>query len=118
MTARRCGTRKCLSYFFEGTPLAKTILGPKENIEKVTREDILKYLNRHYYPENIVVACAGSFEEEKLMQALNDTIGNFGVDNKQQEFSAQIQLEEKKRLSIIQKDIEQVHVLIGLPVIR
>ncbi len=49
------------------------------------------------------------------MQALNDTIGNFGVENKQQEYSVPIQLEEKKRLSIIQKDIEQVHVLIGLP---
>ena len=33
----------------------------------------MKYLNRHYYPENIVVACAGSFEEEKLMQALWET---------------------------------------------
>lgn len=101
--------------FFAGTPLAKTILGPKENIEKVSRQDILKYLKRHYYPENIVVACAGSFEEEKLLEALNHTIGNFGLDNEQQEFNAQIQLEEKKRLSMIEKDIEQVHVLIGLP---
>jgi len=44
---------------YQGTPLGMTILGPTENIQRISREDLLNYINTHYYAPRIVLAAAG-----------------------------------------------------------
>ncbi|MBL7150824.1 insulinase family protein, partial [Candidatus Microgenomates bacterium] len=41
------------------TPLGRMILGKKENIIKMKREDFLSYMKRFYRPERMVVSVAG-----------------------------------------------------------
>ena len=33
---------------YQGTPLGLTILGPSENIRKINKEDLVKYIKLHY----------------------------------------------------------------------
>ena len=58
------------SSLYDG-PLAQTILGPAENILKMTRDDILKYMADHYTADNIVVSMAGNItttQADKLIK--------------------------------------------------
>jgi len=48
--------------FFQGDPLALPILGSKESIRSISRECLLNYRDQHYVPNNVVIACAGSFD--------------------------------------------------------
>ena len=44
---------------YQGTPLGWTILGPTQNINKISREDIVNYISNHYTTHRIVLAAAG-----------------------------------------------------------
>ena len=42
------------SIAYQGNSLGFTILGPKKNIDSITREDLLEYIERNYTPERMV----------------------------------------------------------------
>ena len=52
---------KISELFFSGSTLSKPILGPAANVSAFTRNDLFNYLERHYYPANIVISVAGRF---------------------------------------------------------
>lgn len=39
---------------FQYTPLGRTILGPAENIQKITKKDIQDYISTHYAAHRMV----------------------------------------------------------------
>ena len=45
--------------YIQGTPLGWTILGPTENINKISRHDLVNYVSTHYSAPRIVLAAAG-----------------------------------------------------------
>lgn len=48
-------------------PAGRTILGPKENINKFNREDFLNYRAKHYVAEATTLIVAGNFSETKIL---------------------------------------------------
>eukprot|EP00456_Euglypha_rotunda_P014264 TRINITY_DN1445_c0_g1_i4.p1 TRINITY_DN1445_c0_g1~~TRINITY_DN1445_c0_g1_i4.p1 ORF type:complete len:310 (-),score=36.97 TRINITY_DN1445_c0_g1_i4:55-984(-) len=60
---------------YRDTSLARTILGPKENIQSFTRDDILNYIRQHYTAPRIVIAGAGAIEHEQLVKLAQDLFG-------------------------------------------
>jgi zinc protease len=52
---------------FTKHPYGRPVIGYKEIIEKVSRQDIVKYHKKWYYPNNMALVVAGDFEKEKLM---------------------------------------------------
>ena len=53
---------------FQGTPLSYSILGPTKNIRKITRSDLISYINTHYHPARIVLAGAGGVDHDELVK--------------------------------------------------
>merc|ERR1711981_223855 len=51
---------------FQGTPLGRTILGPEENILKINRDDLEKYIKTHYTAPRMCVAGAGAVSHDQL----------------------------------------------------
>lgn len=52
---------------YQGTSLARTILGPEENIASITQEDLRQYIDTHYTAPRMVFAGAGAIEHEQLV---------------------------------------------------
>jgi len=52
---------------YQGTPLGLTILGPPENIQRIQREDLVKYVKEHYHPSRMVLAAAGGVDHDRLV---------------------------------------------------
>ncbi|MCP9265622.1 Mitochondrial-processing peptidase subunit beta [Dirofilaria immitis] len=63
---------------FKGTSLARTILGPVENIKSLQREDLVKYINEHYRGPHMVLAAAGGVEHQKLVDLGKQYFGDLG----------------------------------------
>jgi len=57
--------------FFGDEPLASPILGTRESVRAFTRESLLAYKDEFYVPKNIVIACAGNFDEKKLFETVS-----------------------------------------------
>jgi processing peptidase subunit beta len=60
---------------YVGTPLARTILGPVENIKSISADDIQKYIKTHYTAPRMVVAAAGAVDHDELTTLAGDYFG-------------------------------------------
>ncbi|PWA55685.1 insulinase (Peptidase family M16) protein [Artemisia annua] len=58
---------------FQYTPLGKTILGPAENIEKITKKDIQDYISTHYAAHRMVISASGAVKHEELVEQVKKT---------------------------------------------
>lgn len=52
---------------FQGQPLGRTILGPKENILSIKRPDLVDYINTNYKADRMVLVGAGGIPHEVLV---------------------------------------------------
>ena len=100
--------------FFKGSTYSKPVIGPAENIKRFTRDDIINYINKHYYPENIVISIAGKVDLIQVTELLEKYFGDISGDLKQQSTRAFVdQFKPEKTFTVLKRDIEQTHISLG-----
>lgn len=102
-------------HFFAGCSLERTILGPPDNIRRFTRSDLERYMDRRYTADSVVVAVAGSFDEQKLTAALEQGLSGLRRGGESPDYR---RLEERtygRSASFKTKDIEQEQVCVAMP---
>ena len=52
---------------FQGQPLGRTILGPKDNIESIQRDDLVNYIKQNYTADRMVLVGAGGVPHQQLV---------------------------------------------------
>ncbi|WP_038056636.1 M16 family metallopeptidase [Thermodesulfobacterium hydrogeniphilum] len=52
-------------------PYRRPIIGYEENVKSFKREDLLKFVNQFYVPENMVLTVVGNISEKKLFSLIN-----------------------------------------------
>lgn len=53
---------------FQGQPLGRTILGPKENILSITRDDLSSYISTNYTADRMVLVGTGGVDHKELVE--------------------------------------------------
>ncbi|GBB89005.1 hypothetical protein RclHR1_15640003 [Rhizophagus clarus] len=53
---------------FQGHSLGRTILGPKENILSLKRDDLIDYVNKNYTADRMVLVGTGGIQHDKLVE--------------------------------------------------
>jgi len=61
---------------YRGCALGRTILGPVENIQSLTRADIEEYIQTHYIAPRMVVCGAGAVKHDQLVTLSQNSFGN------------------------------------------
>lgn len=67
---------------FMGTGLSRTILGPVDNIRKLTRKDLVDYINTHYTANRFVVAAAGAVDHKQIVDLTEQHFGSLPTSPK------------------------------------
>ncbi|KAK6921930.1 Peptidase M16, N-terminal [Dillenia turbinata] len=62
---------------FQYTPLGRTILGPAENIRRISKADIQNYINAHYSPHRMVISAAGAVKHEDIVEQVKKIFTKF-----------------------------------------
>lgn len=62
---------------YRGTPLARTILGPKEVIQSISAQTIREYVTAHYTADRMVVVAAGGVTHEQAVALAERHFGHF-----------------------------------------
>lgn len=57
---------------FQNQPLGRTILGPRENIAQIQRENLVNYIKTNYTADRMVLVGAGGVPHETLVQLAKD----------------------------------------------
>ena len=60
---------------FPGQPLGRTILGPKENILSIKRNDLVEYINKNYRADRMVLVSAGGVPHEDVVKLAEKHFG-------------------------------------------
>lgn len=97
--------------FWKNNPLGLPIYGTAETVARTDRESILRYLDRTFHPEQIVVAAAGNLEHDRFVDLIAPSLETLNhrerrADRKKPSIHPAIQ--------VIEKELEQVHLCLGL----
>jgi predicted Zn-dependent peptidase len=103
------------STFFKGTMLEKSILGPAGNIQSFGRGDVMGYKDKYYGAENIVIAVAGNFDRDKLMENLNRYFCEECAPDVLRSDLTVEDLRPERKNSFVKRDIEQAHLCMAFP---
>ena len=97
---------------FGGDNYGRNILGPAENVKRFAREDLFRYRDELYAPENVVVSFAGNISVETALKLTEEYFGKmkptgFRKREKRVKFLSGRQFKKKP--------IEQAHFAVGFP---
>ncbi len=93
-------------------PLGYLISGTKKVVRRVTREEILDFMNTFYVGESMIVSIAGGFDPEEILPLLEEQFGMIRASSAKNIFAQRDPVYHHvvcKR----EKDIEQMHINIA-----
>ena len=98
-------------------PVGRPILGTSRSMRQMSRHALLRYKQKHYRPENTIVAVAGNFSFPQLTDQINEYFGQWQGDSTE---SLPVGIsrdcwpaQPPTRHSFHKKPLEQVHFCIG-----
>lgn len=62
---------------FRDSPLGFTILGPVENIQSITQQDLRDYIAKNYTTDRLVVAAAGPVDHKEFVRIASEKFSGF-----------------------------------------
>ncbi|XP_072978692.1 probable mitochondrial-processing peptidase subunit beta, mitochondrial [Typha angustifolia] len=65
---------------FQYTPLGRTILGPAQNIKRITKEDLKNYISTHYTAPRMVISAGGAVKHEDIVEQVKKLFTNLSDD--------------------------------------
>ncbi len=97
--------------YWRSNPLGLPIYGSVETVEKTGREQMLQYLSRTFHPERIVIAAAGNLDHQNFLDLVAPAMETLNYNH----FDLNRSTPGHHFFSrVVEKDLEQVHVAIGL----
>jgi predicted Zn-dependent peptidase len=96
---------------FKKSPLAFDLEKQTETIKKIERKSLLDFINKYYYPENLVICIAGNFELNQTIKYANKYFKNLVSKKKRIGFNKYKDDQKAPRVKIVSRtDISQMFI--------
>ncbi len=110
--------QKAADLFMEGLygdqPVGWKILGDKKNIRNMTRDEIVKYRDRHYVAEaTTVIIAGGGLEEKKLVKDIEKKFAAISSRKKGKKKRV-VESQVKPNILVKNKKTDQTHLVLGV----
>jgi predicted Zn-dependent peptidase len=99
--------------FWDNHPLGRPILGTAETVGALGRDDILDYYDKHYLSDRVFITVAGGASHSRLVGLLKGTFGKAKLNDHKVVLNGPVPTSEVR---LYKKDLEQVHICLGVPV--
>ena len=74
-----------------GKPLGRDVAGSKETVTAITREQMLKHVDRFYTPANMLVSIAGDFDPDKVVALLRQAEAGWNAGGRPEYIDSRVQ---------------------------
>lgn len=95
-------------------PLGKSLAGTPETVNAMTPKDLKQFHAQHYNPANVVVCACGRLDHQALVVMVQDRLGDLAAKECVPYLPVE-KFQEGPRFKIHKKNIEQTHVVLGVP---
>ena len=105
------GDRELNRAIYAGHPLGR--IPTIASVKSVTREDLVSFHQRYFFPDNVILAVSGDFDKEKLLARLESLFAKW--PNRKNEFPKVPNPEETMKPEVlhVQKDVNQSVIRMG-----
>lgn len=91
-------------------PLGKPIIGTRESVSSFKREHLVRYMDRRYRGDNVLLAVAGNVDPQTVLKAAEKDLGRIPSGGGEENVPRPAGKAGKEEIG---KDVEQVHFCIG-----
>jgi predicted Zn-dependent peptidase len=95
---------------FANHDLEDPVLGTRDSIREVSRDEIVGYWGRRYGARSIVVAAAGSVDHDELVGMIGDRFGDWSGESVDHDHSP---VTATSAINVKRRDTEQAHIILG-----
>lgn len=95
---------------FAGHPLEAPVLGTRDSIRGMTRDDIDGYWKRRYGAGSAVVAMAGSVDHDQAVEMVGSHFGDWAGESVEHEHGP---AQPEPTVRLIRRETEQAHLVVG-----
>lgn len=92
--------------------IGQSILGRRETIKSFIREDLVSHTKKHYGTKGIVISCAGNFETDRLLNALNHNFSSLRKGLAPETVPSRSEF--NSRIRVHSKELSEVHLCLGV----
>lgn len=97
---------------YKGSSLGRDIIGTRDSIKSVKREDFVRYRKIHYGIDNLLITVAGGVKERGVLELAEKYFGS--LENNNKEKVEKYKNDQKKpRVLLCSKNNEQAHLILG-----
>jgi predicted Zn-dependent peptidase len=96
-----------------GQPLGRDVAGLKETVQEINRQELLKFFDTHYVPNNTVVSIAGDVDSRHVADLLNKYLGGWQAGKIEKRLVNRFE-QSGANSKIEYRDIEQVQICLGM----
>lgn len=93
--------------------LGREIIGTKETIQGVKRNDFVNYIKKFYVAEDAVICVAGKFDEKKIIGKIEKIFSQIN-QGKKPEFEKVAEKQNSPQIKIKTKKTDQTHLVLGV----
>ena len=91
--------------------IGQPVLGRRETIKSFTEDDLTGHIRKYYGTKDTVIACAGNFDPERLLHALNNLLGALRRGSEPRKGG---EPQFKAGTAVFTKDLSEAHSVIGV----
>ncbi|HEV2122375.1 MAG TPA: pitrilysin family protein [Chloroflexota bacterium] len=95
-------------------PLGRDTGGSPDSVRAITRDDVIRYMEELYTPQNTVVAVAGNVSHQEVVDRAAEHLGDWETRPHGRWYPADIP-DDTPRVRLRTKKTEQAHICLGLP---
>ena len=101
-----------LELLYGDQPAGWDVGGKKEIIQKLNREDFLKYRGQHYVAKATIVVVAGAFDEKEILEKIKKHFSHIPATDKGGKIKT-VDKQEKPEILLKYKKSDQTHLVLG-----
>ncbi len=100
---------------FGSHPYGRLIEGTLESLDNIQREDIVRFYNEHYLPQNSILSVVGDITSDELNMLINAFFNQWLKKSKASALTplAPIPALTGSKITVIDRDITQANIIIG-----
>jgi zinc protease len=98
---------------YQDHPYGMSILGTKESVDQITREDLLNYHENFFRPDNLVISLSGRIHLENAVNLVNQVFADWSIPDRVMPQTNLPQLTVQPCTKITPQDTQQSIVMLG-----
>ncbi len=102
-----------ITLLYGDQPAGMTILGPKENIASLSREDFIQYRKDHYVSSATTVVISGAVDKDEALDKVKDIFSAMENTPKKDKLPVK-ESQSEPQMDIEQKALDQTHLVVAV----